>query len=177
MWRGDSLEASDQCLFLLREMAISGSIGRAWFVGSYLLLPGSSGSMSIDGLYFSSGCRPCVSEACSLYREGTYGSSIYPSTNCLVEAPTRQCRGSASINLANALSHSRAVGGCPLGSLPSVYHSLLKLPGVVGEVRVSGASPPGPVSYNDSYLVDPASSHMLVSKIKPCMSKFTLLIR
>jgi hypothetical protein len=24
----------------------------------------------------------------------------------------------------------------------------------------------------DSYLVDPASSHMLVSKIKPCMSKF-----
>ena len=26
---------------------------------------------------------------------------------------------------------------------------------------------------NDSYLVDPASSHMLVSKIKPCMSKFT----
>ena len=25
-----------------------------------------------------------------------------------------------------------------------------------------------------SYLVDPASSHMLVSKIKPCMSKYTL---
>ncbi len=27
-----------------------------------------------------------------------------------------------------------------------------------------------------SYLVDPASSHMLVSKIKPCMSKYKLLI-
>ena len=26
------------------------------------------------------------------------------------------------------------------------------------------------------YLVDPASSHMLVSKIKPCMSKYELLI-
>ena len=25
-----------------------------------------------------------------------------------------------------------------------------------------------------SYLVDPASSHMLVSKIKPCMSKYKL---
>ena len=25
-----------------------------------------------------------------------------------------------------------------------------------------------------SYLVDPASSHMLVSKIKPCMSKYIL---
>ena len=28
------------------------------------------------------------------------------------------------------------------------------------------------VSRSDSYLVDPASSHMLVSKIKPCMSKY-----
>ena len=33
------------------------------------------------------------------------------------------------------------------------------------------------LSYNDTryesiYLVDPASSHMLVSKIKPCMSKY-----
>jgi hypothetical protein len=27
---------------------------------------------------------------------------------------------------------------------------------------------------NDGYLVDPASSHMLVSKIKPCMSKYKL---
>ena len=27
----------------------------------------------------------------------------------------------------------------------------------------------------NSYLVDPASSHMLVSKIKPCMSKYILL--
>ena len=29
----------------------------------------------------------------------------------------------------------------------------------------------------DSYLVDPASSHMLVSKIKPCMSKYKQLYR
>jgi hypothetical protein len=28
---------------------------------------------------------------------------------------------------------------------------------------------------NVSYLVDPASSHMLVSKIKPCMSKYKLV--
>ena len=28
------------------------------------------------------------------------------------------------------------------------------------------------VSFDNSYLVDPASSHMLVSKIKPCMSKY-----
>jgi len=36
-----------------------------------------------------------------------------------------------------------------------------------------GASPlRGLGSRNGSYLVDPASSHMLVSKIKPCMSKY-----
>ena len=28
------------------------------------------------------------------------------------------------------------------------------------------------VHLSDCYLVDPASSHMLVSKIKPCMSKY-----
>ena len=32
----------------------------------------------------------------------------------------------------------------------------------------------GPVNQG-GYLVDPASSHMLVSKIKPCMSKYKLL--
>jgi hypothetical protein len=28
------------------------------------------------------------------------------------------------------------------------------------------------ITGDESYLVDPASSHMLVSKIKPCMSKY-----
>ena len=31
------------------------------------------------------------------------------------------------------------------------------------------------ICYHVKYLVDPASSHMLVSKIKPCMSKYKLL--
>ena len=31
--------------------------------------------------------------------------------------------------------------------------------------------------WNGSYLVDPASSHMLVSKIKPCMSKYKQIVR
>ena len=38
------------------------------------------------------------------------------------------------------------------------------------------AVPAGPWHPKGSYLVDPASSHMLVSKIKPCMSKYKLLI-
>ena len=35
----------------------------------------------------------------------------------------------------------------------------------------------GPKDWQNSYLVDPASSHMLVSKIKPCMSKYKSFIR
>lgn len=31
------------------------------------------------------------------------------------------------------------------------------------------------ILFYKSYLVDPASSHMLVSKIKPCMSKYKQL--
>jgi hypothetical protein len=37
-------------------------------------------------------------------------------------------------------------------------------------VFVAGGLPP--LQFGNSYLVDPASSHMLVSKIKPCMSKY-----
>ncbi len=37
----------------------------------------------------------------------------------------------------------------------------------------SGA--PSGAARDDSYLVDSASSHMLVSKIKPCMSKYKQL--
>ena len=52
-------------------------------------------------------------------------------------------------------------------------------PGVVSGGRVpvapaARARPPGP---EGSYLVDSASSHMLVSKIKPCMSKYKQSIR
>ena len=48
--------------------------------------------------------------------------------------------------------------------------------------RASGdlSSRPAPAKtpdYHDSYLVDSASSHMLVSKIKPCMSKYKQLYR
>jgi hypothetical protein len=43
--------------------------------------------------------------------------------------------------------------------------------------RLAGIDlPAGLVVSEGGYLVDPASSHMLVSKIKPCMSKYKLLI-
>ena len=53
---------------------------------------------------------------------------------------------------------------------PPFSPKVLMCPGLVLDNTGAGASK-RPV---ESYLVDPASSHMLVSKIKPCMSKFTL---
>ena len=41
------------------------------------------------------------------------------------------------------------------------------------EAPAPAGGPPGQISPSDTtYLVDPASSHMLVSKIKPCMSQY-----
>ena len=52
---------------------------------------------------------------------------------------------------------------------PTNVHFCHQLAGGFG----AGAS----LSRQDSYLVDSASSHMLVSKIKPCMSKYKQLYR
>ena len=51
---------------------------------------------------------------------------------------------------------------------------LEKLRGVTALFAFFYCSLPSPpdVVLHHSYLVDPASSHMLVSKIKPCMSKY-----
>ena len=48
-------------------------------------------------------------------------------------------------------------------------------------IRIACGPPAGVLrrlaGFHDSYLVDSASSHMLVSKIKPCMSKYKQSIR
>jgi hypothetical protein len=67
----------------------------------------------------------------------------------------RPCRSSAP--------GTRPVGG---SGPPSVNCSAPPSRGVAAAAR-RGAQ--------DSYLVDSASSHMLVSKIKPCMSKYKQL--
>ena len=52
----------------------------------------------------------------------------------------------------------------------------MKLLPLFGGVKPGRGEPPSSVGtrpgVQDSYLVDSASSHMLVSKIKPCMSKY-----
>lgn len=57
-----------------------------------------------------------------------------------------------------------AGGALPVGAMP------------VTKYLFGGApAPRWPAPAYDSYLVDSASSHMLVSKIKPCMSKYKQL--
>jgi hypothetical protein len=53
---------------------------------------------------------------------------------------------------------------------------ILPLPLTNSDWSLTGcAGPFTGISVQDSYLVDSASSHMLVSKIKPCMSKYKQL--
>ncbi len=61
-------------------------------------------------------------------------------------------------------------GSCP-DLLTKPDPSSLRVAG--GPSSFGAGWPPG----QDSYLVDSASSHMLVSKIKPCMSKYKQSIR
>lgn len=63
-------------------------------------------------------------------------------------------------------------GGCGLGG--PVRPNRLTIPTSFERATLAGSLSP---SGHDSYLVDSASSHMLVSKIKPCMSKYKQSIR
>ena len=54
----------------------------------------------------------------------------------------------------------------PMGNSPTISTNV----GLLGCCLAVKAS--GYCIAKSSYLVDPASSHMLVSKIKPCMSKY-----
>ena len=68
-----------------------------------------------------------------------------------------------------------AHAGNPLGVLKARGLAPRSLPANL--VSYSRPSRPPPSGGKDSYLVDSASSHMLVSKIKPCMSKYKHLYR
>ncbi len=59
---------------------------------------------------------------------------------------------------------------------PTNRSTLAAREGGRGEGPAARGAAAFPPCFEGSYLVDPASSHMLVSKIKPCMSKYKLLI-
>jgi hypothetical protein len=100
------------------------------------------------------------------FRAGFGGTSaLSPSALLLSDSGSRRIR----LDLAAASSFGRVIGSgyrkapAPPWS-PGVFFPRNSLP------PLCGAS--GPLGRRGRYLVDPASSHMLVSKIKPCMSKY-----
>ena len=111
--------------------------------------------------------RSCGRGLVGRQRFGAYCPSLLPPTRwcVLVELLSEACGlGSAAVR--------RPFWGCLSAPVPARFRflccSLAKLP--LAPLRLGGAL------FQGSYLVDPASSHMLVSKIKPCMSKYKLLI-
>lgn len=63
----------------------------------------------------------------------------------------------------------------PLSLKNRVPKNRLSSPHVLDESVKSRVSSCGDGVIEECYLVDPASSHMLVSKIKPCMCKYELI--
>ncbi len=72
----------------------------------------------------------------------------------------------AAMNFKNSVPSARARVRACCGTGPFPHAGPALNPGAWSAGRGSG---------HGSYLVDPASSHMLVSKIKPCMSKYKQL--
>ena len=68
-------------------------------------------------------------------------------------------------------------GLCDMGGFLELYFRLFELSMLCSQQTAPGQHNDAQESRKeeDSNLVDPASSHMLVSKIKPCMSKYKLL--
>lgn len=78
------------------------------------------------------------------------------------------------------LPENEVPGSAPSGRLPSSSNYSGKAPRkgglpARGPAALRSGGPVQAPRREDSYLVDSASSHMLVSKIKPCMSKYKQL--
>jgi hypothetical protein len=99
------------------------------------------------------------------------GSWPSPASRRELREPGRRF-GPALSDVSLTLLRSRALAGKGRGRMVSVVVSSLT---PVNELPDPLPCAPATSSVVN-YLVDPASSHMLVSKIKPCMSKYKLLI-
>ena len=85
----------------------------------------------------------------------------------------REGEGKQGVSLRNTIRKSYQQLPCALLAWPAKGELQLAPRGPLLQGRC-GAMLRGAPSRDGSYLVDPASSHMLVSKIKPCMSKYKL---
>ena len=76
--------------------------------------------------------------------------------------------------VADCWSSACGVRSCACEMFGRLYDRLLAHVVAAGS-RLGRAGATRRLSFKTCYLVDPASSHMLVSKIKPCMCKYELI--
>ena len=114
------------------------------------------------GVSGSGGARACSREGAGARATPTH--SIHCARTC--------CSQRGSVRVARAAMRPFAwARRCARVSRRSVARSV-----ALRVVRVSPLEYWGVARGSAGYLVDPASSHMLVSKIKPCMSKYKRLV-
>ena len=126
-------------------------------------------------------CLPIVTERClslTLSFPGPRGQGedavaapVPPALSCLCMRAPRV--GFPGCCLMSRIRNIRWAWGL-LAPLTSRFLSVLSLDMYDRRARCGSSRAP-PASAEECYLVDPASSHMLVSKIKPCMSKYKLI--
>ena len=116
------------------------------------------------------GCQSTRTKGRSLAQAAGFDRKLVSERLFLCDCRSRRLEGAGKqvVPLRNALfkATSKAAG--------SSFTALLVWPVLEMEGLPHGSSPLRE-NRDESYLVDPASSHMLVSKIKPCMSKYKLL--
>src|SRR4029450_47087 len=84
----------------------------------------------------------------------------------VVERGPRAC--ACALGCGTRGGHGGSPPICPVGALRTTAAPVLTSPFVRSGSRGAGVA-------KECYLVDPASSHLLVSKIKPCMCKDELI--
>ena len=89
-------------------------------------------------------------------------------TRARVAGPRRRAR---SLGCGTPGGYEASASICPETSVPRFVRTTV-VPVLVGSSRLGSC---GAGVGEECYLVDPASSHMLVSKIKPCMCKYELI--
>ena len=139
----------------------------ACWVRQLYLSPSLRVQQIIVWLSVTSVCQSAVSKSC-LYRERTPSGEV---------SLLRRLRPPNSISPSDLNFAGRCLADCkswkhsPLRERPS-RGCFAERKSYLANLTTCCRLPPGGRRLEDSNLVDPASSHMLVSKTKPCMSKY-----
>ncbi|KAF2281652.1 hypothetical protein GH714_044027 [Hevea brasiliensis] len=102
------------------------------------------------------------------------GCEVNPVAASVLQACLTGCRGPRNVAVLSD-AECDAGGGVATPSISPNVQSVTERPTCLSRGLGSPGLRAGDAVAKECYLVDPASSHMLVSKIKPCMCKYELI--